>query len=790
MSFLNDYAFLQRLNHHKVREYWVSIGILDFQTERLIARVEGKVISGNMTIAANSTTRRSGSLNIAFDKNLRDITDVRNLISIDKKVQINVGITNPYYNRDVNRFNAKTKEDYIYNSYGDILWFPQGIFILTKVTSQFSTTSSQIQINFVDKMAMLNGQCGGMLPATVSFHEELIVDNDGNTSTNYPLISTIIRECVQHFGGEHPSRIMISDIEDVGRQVVKYQGSTPIRFFTGSEAEDVLRRAGGSFVISETHVDGFANVYYKGDTVGYLETPLTYPGELIKNAGSTVTQVLDDIVKALGNYEYFYDVEGVFHFQKKRNYLQTGDTPLNFGVYTQYGQDNAGNPLNISFCDDSIQKFYLPVFQPDAFLNEFSDKSLVASVNYTPNYENIKNDFIVWGTRDSQESEAKKVRYHLAIDERPKDHFDENGESISLCNQYIYAVIIPPDEKKLTAEEQAAEGEKNATAEQAGAATIITNSSDINESQFEGTIVRYQTSPYISDPYDVGYKIKLVCRPLKVSFPDLPKEYHFNWREELYRMALINYGNSTDVQIATSGAEKQLGEHYFEEMRAEWRLVFNPESNMANDGPDSFEGKWKETFGENSARPWAGYNVNVAKDPGSVRYWLDIIDSTDEIGKYSVSRIGRRSVIKENSQINELFTNPINDIVFLDASNEDWKYKEQMYGEGIKGRIEYYNSIGQTWSILTANYLPLFETINSYGTCFEDIRQLVYQNLVYNSSITMTTIPIFYLDVNKIIRLNFPEMGVKGDYVINQMSWNLGATPTMNLSLQEALVIN
>lgn len=79
-------------------------------------------------------------------------------------------------------------------------------------------------------------------------------------------------------------------------------------------------------------------------------------------------------------------------------------------------------------------------------------------------------------------------------------------------------------------------------------------------------------------------------------------------------------------------------------------------------------------------KPWAGYHVDVVKNPGKVRYWLDIIDNGGEIGKYSISRIGRRSVVKENSQINELFSNPINDIVFLDASNEDWKYKEQMNG--------------------------------------------------------------------------------------------------------------
>lgn len=89
---------------------------------------------------------------------------------------------------------------------------------------------------------------------------------------------------------------------------------------------------------------------------------MTFPGELIKKAGSTVTQVLDDIVNALGNFEYFYDIEGVFHFQKKKNYLQTGNTPLNFGVFTEMGIDNDGNPNYVSINDDSIQKLYLPVF--------------------------------------------------------------------------------------------------------------------------------------------------------------------------------------------------------------------------------------------------------------------------------------------------------------------------------------------------------------------------------------------------------------------------------------------
>jgi len=43
-------------------------------------------------------------------------------------------------------------------------------------------------------------------------------------------------------------------------------------------------------------------------------TDFTYPGELILNAGETVVSLLDKVVKVLGNYEYYYDINGNFIF--------------------------------------------------------------------------------------------------------------------------------------------------------------------------------------------------------------------------------------------------------------------------------------------------------------------------------------------------------------------------------------------------------------------------------------------------------------------------------------------
>jgi hypothetical protein len=54
-----------------------------------------------------------------------------------------------------------------------------------------------------------------------------------------------------------------------------------------------------------------------GDTAGYRTTELTYAGDLIANVGESITSVLDKIKNMLVEFEYFYDVDGRFIFQKK-----------------------------------------------------------------------------------------------------------------------------------------------------------------------------------------------------------------------------------------------------------------------------------------------------------------------------------------------------------------------------------------------------------------------------------------------------------------------------------------
>ena len=77
-------------------------------------------------------------------------------------------------------------------------------------------------------MCLLNGECGGVIPASTRFDEYETIDENGEWVIEKPKIAQIIRECVNHFGGEQLSKILISDIDDRLKMVMKWIGNTPL----------------------------------------------------------------------------------------------------------------------------------------------------------------------------------------------------------------------------------------------------------------------------------------------------------------------------------------------------------------------------------------------------------------------------------------------------------------------------------------------------------------------------------------------------------------------------------
>lgn len=752
MTHLYDANFLNDLFAHKVIKYYAILNCLDYATEQHLINIKGIIIGGDGSITAKSPIRRTVNLNILFDERTSKLIKDNNLISVDKKIEVIIGVDNPFH--AVQGYEQ-------YGKYGEIVEFKMGRFFISSCSASTATNGDTISMQLIDKMGGLNGYCGGTLPATVAFHEKLIFDAKENYTIEHPLIKDIIYEAVHHLGGEHRSHIFVEDVPDYGRQVAVYNNDTPIWFKDFKTANSF---PAVTFVIGERSPGGtglydLAQKKTKGQVVGYLETPLTYPGELVKKSGSTVVQVLDDIASVLGNYEYFYDVEGNFHFKRISNYDKTGGAPL---VNPVRAGDNA-----------AVQREYIPSYLPDFYYGILANNRFVVSSSFSPKYDNIKNDYICWGTRKEGDVE-RAVRYHLAIDDIPKDDriIDAAGQEVldygeNLCNKWIIAV------------RKDAPGEKDDN--------IILRYEIYQDNSSPRREIRPESHPdwftvkdsyYLPNPQGKirpgeKYDKELYAPALRDYFFDsIAPQY--NWREELYRRALLNYGASTTANFANRDSSA-----YDAELIAEWRKIYNPTSIW---GKDSFKEEWNGHIDS----PWTGYHPNVVIAPHRLDYWLDIISSDSPIGRYSISKIGRRTYVSENSKINEVYPEDILDIVFFEIPTS----AEDPDGKKLLKKQQHYISIGQSFCQLKAEQMAMLKPKNSFGTCYEDVRQAFLEHTIFNSSISLQIIPLWFLDVNKVIRYKNDKLGLEGDYVIESINWSISKdSASMNLTLSEALVI-
>ncbi len=379
-EYLSDSPFLKEFDRLKDKEQFIKITVLTFD-EKPIQSIQGKVIGGSLNLDGNSSIRRTCNLNMIATEKENDLTNVNNLLSINKKVELEVGFTN--------RLNK-------YVNY-PIIWFPLGVYVIINPSISHNNQGVNISLQLKDKMCLLNGECGGTIPASTTFHEYETIDENGDYIILNPTIYQIIQEAVNHFGGEQLSKIIISDIDTRIKKVMKWVGSSPLYII-----KDVIE--GTTQYTPTTNASDIGGreyeMYEYGSDIGYIYTDFIYPGELIGDAGSTVCEILDKIKDTLGNYEYFYDIDGNFVFQEIKNYLNTSQAKIEI--------------------DKMNKENYLIDTSKGKSVYSFDDSVLITSYSNTPQFNMIKNDFIVWGIKEDINGNTFPIRYHLAIDTKPK----------------------------------------------------------------------------------------------------------------------------------------------------------------------------------------------------------------------------------------------------------------------------------------------------------------------------------------------------------------------------------
>jgi len=81
----------------------------------------------------------------------------------------------------------------------------------------------------------------------------------------------------------------------------------------------------------------------------------------------------------------------------------------------------------------------------------------------------------------------------------------------------------------------------------------------------------------------------------------------------------------------------------------------------------------------------------------------------------------------------------------------------------------------------------MLNTGGSFKSAYEEIRKELYQYTNYNEQISLTTLPIYYLEPNVRITVRDSESGIYGDYMVKSISMPLDINGTMSLSCTRAL---
>ena len=431
---LLDKDFLKQLDEYRSHEVYARITALSVK-ELPIEQIEGKVTGGSVNIDGASAVRRTCNLSlVAGDVNINDF-----YWGLHNKFKLEVGLRNE-----------------INSEYPDIVWFPQGIYVITSFNTSLSTSGFNISIAGKDKMCLLNGEVGGQLPASIDFGMEEYVDLESKTTTYTKVpIKKIIREALHAYALEPYHNIIINDLEDSGLELLEYRCEDPAYLLYHLDSEEYSqivfkgdmvcylddgkntqitlekipnynKRVDSLVDDAPTRIrmkiDGdlytVAKLEY-GQTAGYRLTDLVYPGDLITNIGETLTSIFDKIVKMLGNFEYFYDLDGRFIFQEKKTYVQTSWN--NITTIEDYWMDNENNIVTDKeyYVDNAVYS--------TSIAYHFEGNNLISSFSNSPDLNNLRNDYSVWGNRKTVNDVEVPVHYRYAIHKKPKYYKNYEG---------------------------------------------------------------------------------------------------------------------------------------------------------------------------------------------------------------------------------------------------------------------------------------------------------------------------------------------------------------------------
>ena len=808
---LLDNIFLEKLFTAYDREIYAKITALNFD-EFPTEEISGKVTGGSINVDGTSACRRTCSLTlVANEVNINDY-----YWGLNTKFELQIGLTN--------RIDEK---------YPDIIWFKEGIYLITTFSTALGTSNYTINIQGKDKMGLLDGTIGGSLTAlSYDFGREDYTDENGVSHRRKLPIRDIVTELIHEYAHEPWENIIVQDLDDFGVELLQYRGTAanPLYLFFNINSQEVEQMTlDGSFTVYKGRqiscaISNIENIvfevndkgekikgkYYNlnelytvsnptafklnrndkeenyyiikittGQTCGYRMTDITYAGDLIANVGETVVSVLDKICKMLGDFEYYYDTDGKFIFKRKNQYIYKS---FNHHTTTESSQSYVENSAYIS---------------PTIW--DFTGSTLVTSFNNTPNLSELKNDYSLWGTRKSLTGNDLPVHLRYAIDKKPTYYKTLRGDA--------YGTTMFRDQIR----------------------------DEITKEVYREMDIVINDNPnftYINGGMDYNETIN---RRVEEKLKDI---IIVDWREIIYQMAIdyrrFNHCDDFGLKVQEVNGKQLDGkyiyprgvtgyEQYYVDIEGFWRQIYCPqydyttitlsENQYVNAKPGEYFVKYWNTDDENcyearylykdittadltyndisngvlhtvsspynltttyyykpDPNEWInGWNPIVANSPESLNFWFDFLDDGGDIERYGTSFVGDRPKAVNDSMIKSIYFRETPTLIFTDNI------------ANIDKKLGY--------SYL--QYSPAMASLFTMSAQGKDAIDVLYEHLYKNSycieSVTVNALPIYHLEPNNMINIFDTRAGINGTYVMTKFTLPLTYNGTMSITATKAV---
>ena len=468
-----DKEFLYNLNQDRHKEIYAKIISLSFD-EKPLEQIEGRVTSGSINIDGTSTVRRTCNLTlIAKDVNITDF-----YWGVSNKFTLEIGLKN-----NINK------------EYPNIIWFKQGIYVITSFNSSLTNSNYTISINGKDKMCLLNGEIGGSLPSSIDFGkidiyedtytEVQIKDHTQYVANKYYIyengeykislnefdknkkyytkdillkqdslkLKDIIKEAVHEYGKELYHNIIINDLDNYGLELLEYRGDKPLYLLYDEEAQIYTQMVidedfsiGNGYTISTCpQYNNAIDSLNDGRYIFILEDGKKYSATKVEygtTAGYRTTDLVypGDLISSVGEsltsiLDKIKNTIGAFE------YFYDIDGRFIFQAKKIYSQNSWNTLVN---ADDNI--FARDVIEESPYSYSFEDVNLIQQFQNTPAINNVKNDYSIWGTRKGITGAEIPIHARYAIHNKPVYYHSYDGNTYTTLE--MNEVIKMPNRQK------------------------------------------------------------------------------------------------------------------------------------------------------------------------------------------------------------------------------------------------------------------------------------------------------------------------------------------------------